>query len=210
MDTNNPSPEPSSPGSRLPDWLKPGWLLGVFSLVFIFALALSYDLTRDRIAEQERIRLLSQLQQLLVTGSYDNEPENDVRIDASTDRTIYRVRQNGEPVAALITTIAPNGYNGSIHLLVGIKMNGSLIGVRALKHQETPGLGDAIDLRKSTWVFGFNNKSLSNPTPEHWAVRKDGGIFDAFTGATITPRAVVDEVKNTLEYFQRHQQELFQ
>ncbi len=208
MDTNNTSPK--SPESKLPDWLQPGWLLGGFSLIFIFALALSYDLTKDRIAEQERIRLLSQLQQLLVEGTYDNEPENDVHIDESTGRTIYRVRKNAQPVAALITTVAPNGYSGSIHLLVGINMNGELLGVRALKHQETPGLGDAIDLRKSDWVLSFNEKSLSNPAPRQWAVKKDGGVFDAFTGATITPRAVVGEVKNTLEYFQQHQRELFQ
>lgn len=210
MDTNKlPEPPSGSPG-KLPDWLKPGWLLGVFSLVFIFALALSNDLTRERIAEQEKIRLLAQLKQLLVTGSYDNEPENDVRHDEKTGRTIYRVRQNNQPVAALITTTAPDGYSGSIHLLVGIRTNGDLIGVRALKHQETPGLGDAIDLRKSNWISGFSGKSLSDPPPKLWAVRKDGGIFDAFTGATVTPRAVINEVKNTLQYFRRYQQELFQ
>ncbi len=195
---------------RLPDWLKPGWLLGLFAMIFIFMLAFTYEQTRERIVMQEQIRLEAQLKQLLVAGSYDNEPVTDVLVVSDGERTVYRARLQDQPVAALFKTVAKDGYSGSIHLLVGIRTNGELLGVRALSHRETPGLGDEIDLRRSDWVLGFNNRSLRNPTPDGWAVKKDGGIFDAFTGATITPRAVIREVKRTLVYFSEHQHELFQ
>jgi len=194
----------------VPDWLKPGWLLGLFALIFIFLLAFTYEQTRERIAIQEQLRLEAQLKEILVAGSYDNEPATDVREIEGEKRTVYRARLQGQPVAALFKTVAKDGYSGSIYLLVGIKPNGELLGVRALAHRETPGLGDEIDLRRSDWVLDFNGRSLQNPMPNGWAVKKDGGVFDAFTGATITPRAVVGEVKKTLIYFQAHQHELFQ
>jgi len=206
MDTNNPAQH--SP--RLPEWLKPGWLLSLFALVFIFLLAFTFEQTRERIAIQEQLRLEALFREILVEGSYDNEPAIDVLSIDGEKRTIYRVRQQNQPVAALFKTVARDGYNGSIQLLVGIKTNGELLGVRALAHKETPGLGDEINLSRSDWVLSFNNRSLGNPAPEGWAVKKDGGIFDAFTGATITPRAVIGEVKKTLLYFRDHQDELFQ
>jgi len=193
----------------VPDWLKPGWLLGLFALIFIFLLAFTYEQTRERIAIQEQLRLEAQLKEILVAGSYDNEPATDVLEIEGEKRTVYRARLQGQPVAALFKTVAKDGYSGSIYLLVGIKPNGELLGVRALAHRETPGLGDEIDLRRSDWVLDFNGRSLQNPMPNGWAVKKDGGVFDAFTGATITPRAVVGEVKKTLIYFQAHQHELF-
>ena len=205
MDINNTDQAP-----RVPDWLKPGWLLGLFALIFIFLLAFTYEQTRERIAIQEQLRLEAQLKEILVAGSYDNEPATDVLKIEDDKRTVYRARLQGQPVAALFKTIANDGYSGSINLLVGVKPNGELLGVRALAHRETPGLGDEIDLRRSDWVLGFNGRSLQNPMPDGWAVKKDGGVFDAFTGATITPRAVVGEVKKTLIYFQAHQHELFQ
>ncbi|MCW8962529.1 MAG: electron transport complex subunit RsxG [Gammaproteobacteria bacterium] len=194
----------------MPDWLKPGWLLGLFALIFIFLLAFTYEQTRERIAIQEQLRLEAQLKEILVAGSYDNEPATDVLEIEGDKRTVYRARLQGQPVAALFKTVAKDGYSGSINLLVGIKPNGELLGVRALAHRETPGLGDEIDLRRSDWVLDFAGRSLRNPMPDDWAVKKDGGVFDAFTGATITPRAVVGEVKKTLIYFQAHQHELFQ
>ena len=195
---------------RMPDWLKPGWLLGLFAMIFIFMLAFTYEQTRERIVMQEQNRLEAQLKQLLVAGSYDNEPVTDVLEIADVERTVYRARLQDQPVAALFKTVAKDGYSGSIQLLVGIRTDGALLGVRALSHRETPGLGDEIDLRRSDWVLGFNDRSLDNPAPDGWAVKKDGGIFDAFTGATITPRAVIKEVKRTLVYFDEHQQEVFQ
>jgi electron transport complex protein RnfG len=112
-------------------------------------------------------------------------------------------------VAAIISTVAPQGYNGNIYLLVAIRYSGKLAGVRVVKHRETPGLGDAIDEKRSDWISSFDNKSLQNPAPKDWKVKRDGGVFDQFTGATITPRAVVDAVYKTLQYFEKHRDELF-
>src|SRR5690606_19926340 len=96
-----------------------------------------------------------------------------------------------------------------IRLLVGISADGILTGVRVLSHRETPGLGDPIELRKSPWILQFDGKRLDDPPEALWAVEKDGGIFDGLTGATVTPRAVVRAVRNTLLYFERHRDELF-
>jgi electron transport complex protein RnfG len=100
----------------------------------------------------------------------------------------------------VIETIAPNGYSGNIYILVGVLPNGHISGVRVLKHRETPGLGDKIELRKADWILSFNGKNLTEDNAERWAVKRDRGEFDQFTGATITPRAVVGAVRNTLHF----------
>jgi electron transport complex protein RnfG len=149
------------------------------------------------------------------------ELDNDIVSDTTTvsasallgteDNTIvYRARLQGKPIAAIFNSIAPNGYSGKINLLIGVYADGSVAGVRAVKHSETPGLGDAIETQKSDWIFSFNNRSLNSPTPANWLVKKDGGDFDQFTGATITPRAVVKAVKNTLLYYQQNTDRIFQ
>src|SRR5690606_4959952 len=112
--------------------------------------------------------------------------------------TVYRAFRGGEPVAALFNSVAPDGYSGEIRLLVGVRVDGSLSGVRVLSHKETPGLGDPIEVRHSDWITRFSGLSLENPPFERWKVRRDGGDFDQFTGATITPRAVVKATRNTL------------
>ena len=118
----------------------------------------------------------------------------------------YRARKAG--VASGVALFADTtGYSGTIHLLLGIDANGTLTGVRVLSHTETPGLGDNIDLAKSNWVLNFNGKSLKQPDEKGWHVKKDGGEFDSFTGATITPRGVVKGVHEALMLFQRHQNE---
>ena len=113
------------------------------------------------------------------------------------------------PIALVMATTAPDGYSGSIRLLVGINIDGSLSGVRVVAHRETPGLGDAIDEDRSDWIRIFDGKSLQDPPEERWAVRKDGGAFDQLTGATVTPRAVVKAVRQALLYYREHQQALF-
>jgi electron transport complex protein RnfG len=110
----------------------------------------------------------------------------------------------------VLSSIAPNGYNGEIKLLIGIKYNGELAGVRVISHKETPGLGDKIDAKKSDWILKFEGLSLTNPTESKWKVAKDGGEFDQFTGATITPRAIVEAVKKSLVFFQQHRDQLFE
>ena len=104
---------------------------------------------------------------------------------------------------------APDGYSGTIGLLIGIMADGTLSGVRVIQHKETPGLGDQIELAKSRWITSFNGKSLTHPTETGWAVKKDQGDFDQFAGATITPRAVVTAVHKALQYFDHYHAELF-
>lgn len=100
------------------------------------------------------------------------------------------------------------GYSGEIQVLLGVDPEGRILGVRVIRHTETPGLGDKIELAKSDWVLAFNGRSLGDPPPERWAVKKDGGVFDQFTGATITPRATVKAVKEGLVLFAAHREEI--
>jgi electron transport complex protein RnfG len=176
----------------------------------------SYRLSKGRIAANERAELLSTLERVLPPGTYDNALTQ-CRLQV-TDRKLLGTRQpvdvfvaskQGQPVAALFTSVAPDGYNGPIRLLVGVSVDGVLTGVRVLEHRETPGLGDQIETAKSDWITRFTGKSLKTPPPRQWTVKREGGAFDAFTGATITPRAVIKAVENTLVYFNEHRDELF-
>jgi len=178
--------------------------------------ALTEYSTSAAITENERQVLLRNLYALLPRDKLDNDIATDtLQLPASallgTDdaSTVYRARLGGEPVAAIFNSVAPDGYNGKIHLLVGVYTDGRLAGVRVVKHAETPGLGDAVEIRKSPWINDFAGKSLANPTPERWRVKRDGGDFDQFTGATITPRAVVAAVRNTLLYYQQNADMIF-
>jgi electron transport complex protein RnfG len=175
------------------------------------------ELTAERIAEQERRVVLEQLGQIISPDRYDNRLQEDLIVveDESyfprgQSVTVYRARQDGEPTALVMKLAAVNGYNGMIRLLVGINADGSLSGVRVASHKETPGLGDAIEIERSDWVLGFNQRSLQDPSIPGWAVKRDGGKFDQFTGATITPRAVVEAVRMALEYYQKNQALLFE
>jgi len=195
-------------------------LSGVFLWLFAVAgttlVALTEYSTSAAIVENERQVLLRNLYALLPRDKLDNDIATDTReLSASTllgtnsDSTVYRARLSDEPVAAIFNSIAPDGYNGKIHLLVGVYVDGSLAGVRVVKHAETPGLGDAVEIRKSSWIDGFAGKSLINPSQDRWRVKRDGGDFDQFTGATITPRAVVAAVHNTLLYYQQNADMIF-
>ncbi|RMD69774.1 MAG: electron transport complex subunit RsxG [Gammaproteobacteria bacterium] len=192
-------------------------LLAAFGVVGASLVAITYESTKARIAENERQALLKKLHAILPEDRYDNDLLKDtVKVTApdflGTDEpvTVYRARKQGKPVAVLFTVVAPDGYGGPIKLLVGIYADGTLAGVRVLSHKETPGLGDAIDERRSDWILRFTGLSLKNPPPEQWKVRKDGGAFDQFTGATITPRAVVKAVFKALQYYQYHRDALWQ
>ena len=122
----------------------------------------------------------------------------------------YRARRGDEVTGIILPATARDGYSGDIRLLVGIGRDGAVAGVRVLSHRETPGLGDKIELKKSDWVLSFDDKTLGDPAAEKWAVIKDGGEFDAFTGATVTPRAVVAAVKSAMEYSQNNRSALFE
>jgi len=177
---------------------------------------LAFIETRDTIKYNEKLTLLRKLNNIIPAKSYDNDLLLDTitvkpsfLLSTKEDSLAYRARKNNQNVAVVFSSIAPNGYNGPIDLLVGVKANGTLAGVRVVKHRETPGLGDVVDISHSNWILGFNDKSLSNPDHRGWTVKRDGGIFDQFTGATITPRAVVKAVHNALLYFEQNQAMLF-
>jgi len=193
-----------------------GMLLGLIALLGTGLLAGVNELTHERILEQEKLRVLQQLNEILPASSYDNdlledriEIENAPSFHHPEPVVVYRARMHGRPVAVLMIVTAPDGYNGDIRLIVGIDASGTVIGVRVVAHRETPGLGDPIETGKSDWILGFTGKSLHNPQAAGWAVKRDGGEFDQFTGATITPRAVVKAVHNALLYFAANRQTLF-
>jgi electron transport complex protein RnfG len=123
---------------------------------------------------------------------------------------VYRVYAEDEPVAALFVVTARDGFSGSIRILVGVGVDGTVTGVRILQHRETPGLGDKIESTRSNWVFQFEGRSLGNPLASGWAIQVDGGEFDQLTGASITPRAVIKAIRDTLIYFDAHRDEVFQ
>jgi electron transport complex protein RnfG len=202
MDTTGTEPDRRRP-------LRASLLLAAAAVVTVGLVAIINDLARPRIEANERAQRVAQLAEVLSGTGYDNDLLQDVvtvrdagRLGTDESLPVYRARQAGQPVAAILTAVAPDGYAGSIRLLVGISADGRLLGVRVVAHRETPGLGDAIDERKSTWIDGFIGRSLGDPAPGRWQVRKDGGDFDQFTGATVTPRAVVRAVLNALTYFE--------
>ncbi len=192
-------------------------LLGFFAVVGTGLVAWTHHVTAEQIAENERAALLHTVHDLVPPRMHDNDLYEDrIEITApgylgtAAPLPVYRARKDGKPVAAILTTVAPNGYGGAIKLLVAVRYDGTVAGVRVLNHHETPGLGDAIETSRSSWVYSFNGKSIGHPPLKQWAVKKDNGVFDQFTGATITPRAVVGAVRNTLLYFNAHRDELFQ
>ncbi|MGL5047842.1 MAG: electron transport complex subunit RsxG [Shewanella sp.] len=196
--------------------IKNGFLLALFALICTGLVAVVNQQTVDKIKQQEQQELMRVLNQLIPDEMHDNTLTAQCTLlldkDAlGTDNPMpaYIATRAGKPVAIALEAIAPDGYNGNIKLIVGINTQGEVLGVRTLSHQETPGLGDKIDLRKSNWVTQFVGKVLISADHKHWLVKKDGGDFDQFTGATITPRAYVKAVKNAVGYFNTHQAQIF-
>lgn len=191
--------------------------LFLFAVIGSGLVAFTFDSTAERIADNQRKALLKSLNELVPSNRYDNDIFADtLYADSSellgTDQPVpvYRARKNGWPVAAVLAVVAPDGYNGTIRLLVAVNLDGTLAGVRVVQHRETPGLGDAVEAERSDWIQGFKGKSLTEPAKKDWKVKRDGGTFDQFTGATITPRAVVKAVHKALLYFQLHAHKLFE
>ena len=191
-------------------------LLGLFAMITTALIAAIYLATRDRIAAEERKAEAKALLEIMPRATHDNSMLDDtLPVDRDSGlglrqaKQIYLARREGEVVAALIPVTARDGYSGDINLVVGVRRNGEVAGVRVLSHRETPGLGDKVDLAKSDWVLGFNGRSIGNPPVSSWAVKKDRGAFDQFTGATITPRAVVAATLRALQYAATHEDLLF-
>ncbi|WP_448248077.1 electron transport complex subunit RsxG [Thalassotalea agariperforans] len=190
-------------------------LLAIFAIVCTLIVAVVNELTKEKINQQAEQYLLTTLHSIIEPERLNNDMYHDCLMVSDpllgnkTQQTIYLARLNETPVAAAITATAPDGYNGNIELLVAINADGSISGVRTLQHNETPGLGDKVELRKSSWITSFSGNVLDGENDSRWAVKKDGGMFDQFTGATITPRAVVKAVRKAVIYFEKNKTFLF-
>ena len=194
-----------------------GFLLWLFSVIGTTLVAFTQQNTLELIAANEKKVLLRNLYALIPADQMDNDIALDILEVASSEllgtdlpSIVYRARKAQQPVAVVFKAVAPGGYNGNIDLLIAVYENGTVAGVRAVKHNETPGLGDSIEVRKSDWILGFDGKSLLNPIIDFWKVKRDGGAFDQITGATITPRAIVKAVKKTLQYYEINRENLYQ
>ena len=192
-------------------------LLALFAVVTTLLISGTFLKTKDRIALEQRKAEEKALLQIVPRERHDNSMLDDtLAVNAAAtglgleeNKQIYIARQGVDAVAVIIPVTAPDGYSGAIDMIVGVNADGTIAGVRALRHKDTPGLGDKVDLTKADWILSFNGRSLDNPALAGWAVKKDKGEFDQFTGATITPRAVVAATLRALQYAQTEYETLF-
>lgn len=194
---------------------KNGLILGGFALVTTSIIALTFSFTHERIEEAKERQLLSTLNQVVDSSMHDNPLHIDCIVVEANEllgnkpQRVFRSRLAGSNTALIIETTAPDGYSGAINLVVAIDDSNTVLGARVIEHKETPGLGDKIELRVSDWILGFSNVKYDDEFANRWQVKKDGGQFDQFTGATITPRSVVNAVRNAALYGQTNLQQLF-
>lgn len=193
-----------------------GMILAGLAAICTALVAITHNVTSPRIAANAQAYLEQSLQPVLQGIEYDGKLSESTTIispphnlPGNEDVPIYRVYAGGEPVAALFVVRAMDGFSGPIRLLIGIDANGTLTGVRVLEHRETPGLGDLIEADKSDWIQQFNGRSLTSPDAAGWAIKRDGGEFDQLTGASITPRSVINAIRETLNYFAENRQQIF-
>ena len=181
-----------------------GVLLGSVALITSAALAFAARMTEEDIKAAEAADLKQSLTQVL-PGEYENDLLQDTVTlpGKESDVLVYRGRRGGK-VEAVVYRVIGRGYAGNIVCVMGLSREGKILGVRVIKHAETPGLGDKIEPAKGDWIHSFEGKLLGEPPLEKWAVKKDGGVFDQFAGATITPRGVVNAVKGGLEFFEQN------
>jgi electron transport complex protein RnfG len=201
--------------SHKPIW-SAGLILAVIAAICTTLVALTFSVTDARIRANEQAWLEQSLKPALAGVRYDNNLAESVltvplphELPGDEPALIYRARFEGKPVAALFVVSALDGFSGPIRLLVGIDAEGVVTATRVLRHRETPGLGDFIDSSKSDWIDQFERKSLSTPDVLLWSLERDGGEFDQVTGASITSRAVVKAVKETLLYFEANRETIF-
>ncbi len=198
--------------TRRAAWFNTIWYpmvaLGCVTLIAGAALALAHRITAPAIIAVETRTLVASLSQVLPPDVADHDVFSDpVELIGPGGQvlTVYRARHDGEIVAVVFQQVA-RGYAGPIHLVMGVDRSGQVTGVRVTRHSETPGLGDKIEIRRDPWITSFTGRSLHDGT--RWGVNKDGGDFDEFSGATITPRAVVAAVKDGLHWFEQQQPHL--
>jgi electron transport complex protein RnfG len=193
-----------------------GAILAGLAAICTALVAVTHAITAPRIAANEQAYLEQSLQPVLQGIEYDGKLSESTLVIPSPHElpgddpvTIYRVYADGAPIAALFVVEARGGFSGPIRLLIGVDAAGAVTGVRVLSHRETPGLGDKIDADKSDWVLQFTGRSLGDPAAPGWAIQRDGGEFDQLTGASITPRAVIRGIRETLQYFEANQVTVF-
>ncbi|MEI6986111.1 MAG: electron transport complex subunit RsxG [Rhodospirillaceae bacterium] len=188
-------------------------ILSSFCTGFGLLLALTHQITAADIRLRAAEDLQNSLTQVIPPGLHDKNPAaNIVTIpisEASRQVTVFRATKAGK-VTAVAFELRGSGYGGEIRLMLGLDAEGRILGVRTLQHKETPGLGDKIDLIKSDWITRFTGLSLNSPPPDKWKVKKDGGQFDQFSGATITPRGVIGAIRGGLEFFKVHKARLME
>ena len=196
--------------------LKSGITLAMIAAICTSLVALTYHLTVDRIAANDKALLEQSLHPALSDIFYDSGVSESLLVlspphalPGSEKALIYRVYAQQEPVAALIVVTARDGFSGPIRILVGVDIEGIVTGIRILRHRETPGLGDKIVASRSDWVHQFAGRSIGDPEVTDWAIRRDGGEFDQLTGASVTPRAVIKAMRDSLVYFDAHKSEIF-
>ena len=190
-------------------------IISLLGLIFAISLSITFEKSNP-IIEQNKIEFKTKLLNEVLNGlDYDNDligtyihiKPNEL-LKNKTEKYAYLAKKNNILQAVLIESIAPDGYSGEINILTAIRSDGEIIGTRIIDHKETPGLGDYIDQKKSSWISNFDGMSLNNRTDADWRVKKDQGTFDYKAGATITPRAVIKSVKNTLLFYKENR-ELF-
>ena len=186
------------------------YILAAAGLVSSLLLGFVYLATHGSIEARQEQDMQATLEQVISSSLHDNVLLRDVKTitEASTTTTVYIARRESAVTAVAFRYIASGGYSGPITLMMGVDRDGAVLGVRVIAHAETPGLGDKIERGKSEWILSFDRRSLDNTVSERWKVKKDGGDFDQFAGATITPRAVVRGVEAGLQFFRRHRAEL--
>jgi Na+-translocating ferredoxin:NAD+ oxidoreductase subunit G len=195
-------------------------VLLIFTLVFTAAMAATYYATLSAIAQSARVEKMKLIGEVLPHEAYDNDLLADgvqlpplAALGLDEPSTVFRARKNGQPVAVVVEAAAPDGYSGRVGLLLAVDMDGRLLAMRVTQHKETPGLGDYIDPKKDKnkahpWIDQFEGKSLDQIAGP-WKVKKDGGIFEAHTGATISARAVTNASGRALAWIAEHRSKLF-
>lgn len=182
---------------------KNGITLAIFAAITTFIVSLVNNFTQEKLQDQTKIQQKKLFNQILPSNLYNNDIQKECYSVIHSDlgdtkpHSLYIARKNNKLIAAVLDSSAPDGYSGIIKILVAINLKGKILGVRVIDHHETPGLGDKIDLRISNWITKFQGKIINFKNNKNFAIKKDGGIFDQFTGATITPQAVVNATKRT-------------
>ena len=180
-----------------------GVILGAFCLGFGMLLVMTNGFTKDDIALRAIDDRQNSLAQVIPEGIHDNNLATDtltLKNDQGNEVVLYLATKEGKVTGVAFET-SGSGYSGAIKVMLGLGPEGKILGARVLAHKETPGLGDKIEVKKGDWILRFTGLSIGNPPLEKWKVKKDGGQFDQFAGATITPRAVVRAITEGMQFF---------